>query len=250
VRISRVPPTEDLGTLVDHFVAVQWSLPRGHALDQATLAHPSVHWTVEGTRSEIVGVRRGRFVRTLSGNGHIVAVRFRPGGFCAIYKGSLHVLTDRRLPATEVLGHGVRDLAGRLRYADDVTAVRVFADMLRELKPSLDSRAQLAGTIVEHIASHPELTSVESVCARFAMSPLTLQRLFRNKIGVSPKSVLQRYRLREAVESLATRSSAESLADVAQRLGFTDQAHFSRVFRSFVGESPAQYARRQLATSP
>jgi AraC-like DNA-binding protein len=179
-----------------------------------------------------------------------VAVRFRPGGFCAIYKASLHLLTDRRLPATEVLGSAVRGLTDRMRNADDVAAVRLFADILRELKPTLDSRAQLAGAIVEHIASHPELSSVESVCAPFAMSPLALQRLFRNKIGVSPKSVLQRYRLREAVESLATRSSAESLADVAQRLGFTDQAHFSRVFRLFVGESPAQYARRVLAASP
>ncbi len=83
----------------------------------------------------------------------------------------------------------------------DMLSIRRRWLILRSIQPSLDSRAQLAGTIVEHIASHPELTSVESVCARFAMSPLALQRLFRHKIGVSPKSALQRYRLREAVEA-------------------------------------------------
>jgi AraC-like DNA-binding protein len=70
---------------------------------------------------------------------------------------------------------------------------------------------------------------------------------------VSPKWVLQRYRLHEAAERIA--EGREALADgeaagrhrwdwaaTALELGYVDQAHFIRDFKALIGASPAQYA--------
>ena len=70
----------------------------------------------------------------------------------------------------------------------------------------------------------------------------TLQRLFSEYAGVTPKWIIQRYRLHEAAERLATEEGV-SLAELALDLGYYDQAHFVRDFRAVVGRPPAAYAR-------
>ena len=70
-----------------------------------------------------------------------------------------------------------------------------------------------------------------------------LQRLFREYVGVSPKWVMQRYRLFEAAERLA--AGGVDGAQVAQELGYFDQAHFIHDFKAMVGRSPLEFALAQ-----
>lgn len=76
---------------------------------------------------------------------------------------------------------------------------------------------------------------------QFAMSTRRMQRLFREYVGVTPKWVIQRYRLIEAAARLAA-GRADDLADLALDLGYADQAHFIRDFKRIVGRPPAGYA--------
>jgi AraC-like DNA-binding protein len=69
-----------------------------------------------------------------------------------------------------------------------------------------------------------------------------LQRWFRDAVGVSPKWVIQRYRLHEALSALE-RGDA-TVAQLAAELGYADQAHFARDFKRLVGISPSRYAAR------
>lgn len=61
------------------------------------------------------------------------------------------------------------------------------------------------------------------------------------RFGVSPKWILARYRLHEALHRLH-QQPAPRLTDLAADTGFADAAHFSRSFRSVLGVSPQQYA--------
>ncbi|MHB1501986.1 MAG: helix-turn-helix domain-containing protein [Candidatus Dormibacteria bacterium] len=66
---------------------------------------------------------------------------------------------------------------------------------------------------------------------------------------VSPMWVLRRYRLLETAE--AVREGAEvSWAELAADLGYADQAHLIRDFRSALGQTPAAYAAAQAAHLP
>ena len=66
-------------------------------------------------------------------------------------------------------------------------------------------------------------------------------------MGVSPKWVIQRYRLQDAADHLSTGTPYKG-SRLALDLGFYDQAHFIRAFTALIGVSPAEYARR--ATLP
>jgi len=69
----------------------------------------------------------------------------------------------------------------------------------------------------------------------------TLQRLFAEYAGVSPKWVINRYRLHAAIERAAS-GEVVDWTSVALDLGYFDQAHFIRDFEKLVGKTPAQYA--------
>ena len=92
----------------------------------------------------------------------------------------------------------------------------------------------------------PAITRVEHLCALAGCSKRTLQRLFREYVGVTPKWVLQRIRLHEAAERMA--DGEGDWAGMAIDLGYFDQAHFIKAFKAVVGRSPADYALKASAT--
>jgi AraC-like DNA-binding protein len=74
------------------------------------------------------------------------------------------------------------------------------------------------------------------------MSERALQRLFRCWVGVSPKTVVRRYRLVEAAEALE-KNAVSSLTELAHALGYFDQSHFVRDFKATVGTTPSAHRR-------
>ena len=88
----------------------------------------------------------------------------------------------------------------------------------------------------------PGLTQVRDLAERAGMSERTLQQLFSDYVGVTPKWVICRYRLHEAADKLS-RDEPVELSELAHALGYSDQAHFTRDFRKRVGKAPAQYRR-------
>jgi AraC-like DNA-binding protein/DNA-binding response OmpR family regulator len=68
-----------------------------------------------------------------------------------------------------------------------------------------------------------------------------LSRVFHREMGVSPWEYLNRYRILQAKELL--RRTDDRIKIVARRVGFTDPAYFSRVFRKVVGTSPSAYRK-------
>lgn len=113
---------------------------------------------------------------------------------------------------------------------------------LRNRRPVPDERIDLVGRIVLRASTDREITRVDHLVREFGIGSRGLQRLFAEYVGVSPKWVIQRYRLHEAAERIAE-GGISDWATLALDLGYADQAHFIRDFRRLVGSSPGEYAR-------
>ena len=72
-------------------------------------------------------------------------------------------------------------------------------------------------------------------------------RAFRDSFGASPHGYLMRRRVERAKGLMLTTNA--SLGQIAADCGLSDQAHFNKLFRRFVGESPGAW-RRARATAP
>jgi AraC family transcriptional regulator len=78
--------------------------------------------------------------------------------------------------------------------------------------------------------------SVEFLAAEAGLSPAHFARAFRETFGLPPHRYLLHLRLERARRMLDAENAV--LADVAQRAGFADQAHFTRFFKREYGVTP------------
>jgi AraC family transcriptional regulator len=94
--------------------------------------------------------------------------------------------------------------------------------------------------VLEHIAAHIESGSSLSDLAETAgVSPHYFAELFKQSTGLSPHQYVLRSRVGLARELL--RDSRVTVFEAAIRTGFSDQSHFSKIFRRMVGVLPSEY---------
>ncbi|HVS14300.1 MAG TPA: helix-turn-helix domain-containing protein [Thermoanaerobaculia bacterium] len=237
----RFRPDGDLARFVEHYWTVEWDLDE--PVVREVLPHPSVHLALDDTGPRLVGVQKGRFTRRLEGKGRVLGVKFRPGGFRPFLGAAVSNLTDRTWPAGRVFGSPVEALAERALSADAAEAFDLVQSFLLDRLPAPDARGELAARITDRAASDRAILRVEPLAGAFGIGLRALQRLFVDYVGVSPKWVIQRYRLHEALERIAADGGRIDWPALAFDLGYADQAHFIRDFRRFVGRSPVDYER-------
>jgi len=103
------------------------------------------------------------------------------------------------------------------------------------------SRAKMR-TVLDYLNGHLGRNVHLAELADLAeMSPFHFLRLFRESSGLTPHQYLVHRRV-EVARSLLRRDDL-SLAEVAQRVGFSDQSHFTRHFRRLTGAPPGQLRR-------
>jgi AraC-like DNA-binding protein len=241
-RHLRLLPSPELAVFVEHFWLVSWQLGDAPAQIAETLPHPCVHIVFErGETAELVGVHNGRFRRALRGNGEVFGIKFRPGGFYPFWQKPISALVDRRLPLTEAFGaHGLALAQAMARVDDDETQMQLAEQFLHQRLPAADSQVALIDRIVSRIVDDRSINKVDAIADEFALTARSLQRLFQRYVGVSPKWMIQRYRLHEALVQLH-RATAPDWPQFALALGYSDQAHFIRNFKLLVGRTPAEY---------
>lgn len=258
---ARRQPAAELLPFVDCYWMVRWDL-RGREPQLAeTLPHPCVYWVTELGESDIHGVSSARFTRLLEGKGRVFGVRFRPGGFYPFYRKPISGLTDSSVTLAKVWGKAgtafrkaLVDLdTGGGRYGrdgqsgdpDDEIDERMMSltdAFLVSRLPSPDSRLEEVTRIVESIVSTAGITRVEEVAEQFGTTVRSLQRLFSLFVGVSPKWVIKRYRLHEALQRMDAGETIE-WTRLALDLGYFDQTHFIKDFKAMVGRSPGEYVK-------
>jgi len=115
----------------------------------------------------------------------------------------------------------------------------------RESNRALDPRVRAARAYIdEHYASDIALADV---AAASNISPSRLSSLFRSETGASVMAYRNELRLVKAAQLLL--HSNLRIADIGSRVGYAEQAFFSRIFRKHLGMSPRQYRANMVSTS-
>jgi len=249
VRFAEARPSATAGRWVERVWSTSWAMPPGQVRTTSLLPHPSVSLTVErggvarqgspGDGVWVTGVVTGRFDVTHSGTGGAVGLKFHPGGFTAWSGIAADTLTDRVVPAGELLPD-VASLAN-LPLDAELAAAALNAFVERN-GTGEDVPATVA--LALRLAVDPTVTRVGDLARRCGCSVRALQRMLRRYVGVGPKWVIRRQRMHDAVAELDA-DSEQSLADLAVRLGWYDQSQFARDFTRLVGVTPRAYRDRR-----
>ena len=241
VRLARYEPAPDLAPFLDYHWIVEWDLRGQPDFVQRTLPYPVVNIVFDAELTAVFGVVSGSYEHRLTGANRGLGLRFRPGGFRGLLKRPLHTITDIHLPLSAVLP--VDDAAAEhavLSQPDDAGMIAVAESLLRPLLGEPDPKVDRLNAILALAERDPTLTRVDELAEHAGVGMRTLQAWFSDYVGVSPKWVIRRYRLHEAADQLAHGAELD-LADLAQRLGYYDQAHLTRDFSRLVGKPPQAY---------
>jgi len=136
-----------------------------------------------------------------------------------------------------------RELRGKARLPLRLVA---NSDHLERFRGGLAGGAlrRVRAYIDEHIG---ERISLDQLALQAGVSRFHFARQFRLSTGESAMTYLRRVRIERSKSILETRDS--TIAEVAARLGFSDQSHFTRIFGRLVGVPPGSFARRRKWTT-
>lgn len=253
---QRLAPPPELAPFVQHFWFVLWDLRDDKPSRAETFPHPNCYLVFEHDlergvddpsvlrRAEVSGVTTGKFSRSMEGYGRVFGLKFQPGGLRPFFHTSASVLTNRVVHASEVFGPDILALAKQVRCLDspEEMAAATAAYFAQHL-PALDSNTELATALVNRILHDPTILSVKALSKHSGQSIRSLQRLFREYVGASPKWVVRRFRLHELLERFHSGEEVDG-AQLALELGYADQAHLINDFRKLAGVTPTEYFRR------
>ncbi|MFG2723305.1 AraC family transcriptional regulator [Streptomyces sp. NPDC048416] len=121
-----------------------------------------------------------------------------------------------------------------------------LGQMLRRSPFELLSRHAYGTTVGEQVGralagalrASPRLPTLDETAARLAMSPATLRRRLARE-GTSFQQLKDAVRRDAAIAGLA--EGREPIAEIAARLGFSEDTSFHRAFRRWTGTTPGAY---------
>lgn len=237
---------------VENYWMLQWELPPGTTYRSSTLPHPACTLSVErghvregienvGGPVVITGVLTRRFDVTLQESGWVLGIKFRPGGLASLTGTSARLLRDVAVAAPTPFPAATVDALAELGPHLSPDECRALADTALDSggrSPEPDYATVL--DVISVMLQDRSLIRVGQVEERCGIGTRRLQRLFERYVGATPKWVLARYRIHDAVSDLDA-GHTESLADLAARYRWFDQTHFTREFTKLVGVPPGAY---------
>lgn len=141
-----------------------------------------------------------------------------------------------------------RDGLSRLRANASLTHIlnRIVlwhADEARHDETAIVAHPAIRAAMLRFFTTPRSFHDVADLAAVANMTVTSFGHCFRRHVGETPAAWLRQQRLRLACNQM--RETDRPLHMIAQDLGFTDPAAFSRQFRARYGSAPRQYRRRR-----
>ncbi len=237
-----LPPPPRLRDLVARFSgSVDWTPP---ARPIRVLPDGSVDllfsFGAAGCRAEVIGAKSRALLVHDCEPLEKIAVHLRPGAFGRLFRISAWELRDRAAPLEALWPRVGSQLLRRLRDADDWDARRAIleSELARTCDPTgPGGSAALVDRAVARLTRSGGTAPVGWIAAGLGVNVRTLERAFREHVGVGPKLFARILRFRRARRALQNGGRA---AEVAAHAGFADQPHMVREFRVLAGVSPSR----------
>lgn len=205
--------------------------------------------TTELSQSNVDAQRTYPLTIHQQGNIQLAGVRFQVLGLSAFISVPIYALSDEVHEPLLIFGKTINVLEARLFEAPTIEAKKQVLDVyfLQRLSPRI--HFPVVRQAIQQIETQLNPPSITALSDQAGFSERNFRRLFREMLGFSPKYYLRVARFQRALQLLQSADS-ESLAQIALRGGYYDQAHFTREFLEFAGSSPEKYRATLPAKQP
>lgn len=238
--LVRQKPCGHLSGVIETFWSVNWDLPAEQPHIQENIPDPCVNIVFEGGSARVIGAVTKRYTVSLEGKGELFGVKFRPGGFFQLSKSSVSILTDK----TELIDNSFGTPG--IELANNIAKAKCVDDMVQYCQHFFGPRihgssaeVDKINAIINVLATDPSITRVDDLSNAVGLSGRSLQRLFKQQVGVSPKWLIRKHRIQEVLSQLER--GQNDWQSLISELGYFDQSHFIKDFVELVGVTPEAY---------
>ena len=114
---------------------------------------------------------------------------------------------------------------------------------LNARKKASQRKREILSTALSFVHEHyKENVSVEDIAGACYISTAHFCRLFKEMTDETPVSYINQFRVNKATSLL--QHSSLSVHEIAFRVGFRDEAYFSRCFKRYKGKTPTEFLKR------
>lgn len=162
-------------------------------------------------------------------------------GFSWILNIANLLITETQIDST-----GSKVIVQRLAEALFISAIRFYIAQHHNQPFLAALYDQKISATLQQIHAYPEKDwSVDNLSKEAGMSRTSFANHFRNKVGQTPMHYLTNWRMLIAQRILE--ESEESIAEVAEKIGYGSEQAFNRAFKKVVKQTPARYRRAREA---
>jgi AraC-like DNA-binding protein len=171
---------------------------------------------------------------------YLISVRFQVGGVAAFIDPPLSLFENQTVDILDVFGKDILELEACLfemvhQQHNWVNLLDKF--FLKHLKQT--TKFITVQNIMQFIQRTHGQIRIQHLAKEIGYSIRTLDRLFGQVLGLSPKFYRRIIRHQHALQLMQT--TTKSLAEIAFLSHYHDQAHFHKDFSAFMGQTPELY---------
>jgi AraC-like DNA-binding protein len=245
ITIQRHEVEGPLSRFLEYYWSVHWQLPEGETFTSTNIPFPCTHIVYERGATGVFGQVRGSFEKTLRGDGFVLGARFKSGYFYPFSNIPADQLTDQSLDLDQLFNTASKEIDADISAEGTVTfAIEKLGELLNSRLGSVNEKVLIKSEKIHRwiqwIEHNSDVTRVEALLAHAQISERQLERLFKTYIGLSPKWVIRLFRLQQLADRLVSEESFH-WSELAQTLGYFDQAHCLNDFKRFTGKSPSSF---------
>ncbi len=249
-----VPPPPTLA----HVLACTWTASPSGIHRLVPDACLDLLWIDSGRRLLLCGPETTAWDFALPDGTTAVGVRYRPGVAAPLFGIDISTIRNQRVVVAGLIGQPAADALGEQVEAANSPS-RCVAVLERFVTAQVDGTASgvpvpdpVAEQILNVLASSPRASASE-LAAGLGITTRQLHRRSMGAFGYGTSTLARLLRFQRflaVAEADGVTGSARSLARLAARAGYTDQAHLGRDCRAITGRTPAAFLTGYFPTFP
>lgn len=213
-----------------NFTHINIYSPGTYNLDHSMVQVGGLHKYEQDIFTHIYGTDR---------NGGFVIV-FQPQGFYNLFNIKSSDLCKFSIDGLSVFKRDIYDLWEELQTFPDIEGmISLVENYLLDYVKRASCRYDVINNIINYMDISKGMISVSQIYDIFRVTPRSLNRHFKNELGISPKELLNIFRITNAVKLINNDPNC-SLTSVAYLCGYYDQSHFIKEIRRVLGLAPGK----------
>ncbi|PSL03383.1 helix-turn-helix domain-containing protein [Cecembia rubra] len=244
-------PTEKIADFVDSILVVEnndvkkpFSLPL-FANGKPTLLFQTTKGTIKSSSNYLTLFGQTILPEqiTFAENFTLIAFFFKPFALTTLFGFSAQDLTDNPINLNLIQPPNASLLQEKLLNSKTVDEmVAILDDFIFTLTTKIKTDNKLIKYATNLIAENPSKEILKKVQDELYVTERTFQRMFEDKVGLSPNQYRRIAQFNSAFQQL-NQHQFKLFSDIAFNNVYADQSHFIRAFKEFTNMTPKEYLK-------